>query len=185
MIHLSKYIACICEGSAERAIIKILLDKNRLIFTWDDLLDGEILRCRNAKNAPLEKTEDEKKFEEQHLRKAFTDRITVLRVLDSRREEFKLSKAYASKIDVVNVITAPEIEMLVIFTEGKYEEYKKSKKKPSAFCKEDLRIADVKSTHFVESYFADINVLIKAIREYQRVSRIQRGEYALADLLKE
>ncbi len=174
MIHLSKYIACICEGSAERAIIKILLDKNRLIFTWDDLLDGEILRCRNAK-----------KFEEQHLRKGFTDRITVLRVLDSRREEFKLSKAYASKIDVVNVITAPEIEMLVIFTEGKYEEYKKSKKKPSAFCKEDLRIADVKSTHFVESYFADINVLIKAIREYQRVSRIQRGEYALADLLKE
>ena len=174
MIHLSKYIACICEGSAERAIIKILLDKNRLIFTWDDLLDGEILRCRNAK-----------KFEEQHLRKGFTDRITVLRVLDSRREEFKLSKAYASKIDVVNVITAPEIEMLVIFTEGKYEEYKKSKKKPSVFCKEDLRIADVKSTHFVESYFADINVLIKAIREYQRVSRIQRGEYALADLLKE
>lgn len=174
MIHLSKYIACICEGSAERAIIKILLDKNRLIFTWDDLLDGEILRCRNAK-----------KFEEQHLRKGFTDRITVLRVLDSRREEFKLSKAYASKIDVVNVIMAPEIEMLVIFTEGKYEEYKKSKKKPSAFCKEDLRIADVKSTHFVESYFADINVLIKAIREYQRVSRIQRGEYALADLLKE
>ena len=174
MIHLSKYIACTCEGSAERAIIKILLDKNRLIFTWDDLLDGEILRCRNAK-----------KFEEQHLRKGFTDRITVLRVLDSRREEFKLSKAYASKIDVVNVITAPEIEMLVIFTEGKYEEYKKSKKKPSAFCKEDLRIADVKSTHFVESYFADINVLIKAIREYQRVSRIQRGEYALADLLKE
>ena len=174
MIHLSKYIACICEGSAERAIIKILLDKNRLIFTWDDLLDGEILRCRNAK-----------KFEEQHLRKGFTDRITVLRVLDSRREEFKLSKAYASKIDVVNVITAPEIEMLVIFTEGKYEEYKKSKKKPSAFCKEDLRIADVKSAHFVESYFADINVLIKAIREYQRVSRIQRGEYALADLLKE
>ena len=154
MIHLSKYIACICEGSAERAIIKILLDKNRLIFTWDDLLDGEILRCRNAK-----------KFEEQHLRKGFTDRITVLRVLDSRREEFKLSKAYASKIDVVNVITAPEIEMLVIFTEGKYEEYKKSKKKPSAFCKEDLRIADVKSTHFVESYFADINDLIRVSRK--------------------
>ena len=154
MIHLSKYIACICEGSAERAIIKILLDKNRLIFTWDDLLDGEILRCRNAK-----------KFEEQHLRKGFTDRITVLRVLDSRREEFKLSKAYASKIDVVNVITATEIEMLVIFTEGKDEEYKKSKKKPSAFCKEDLRIADVKSTHFVESYFADINDLIRVSRK--------------------
>lgn len=64
-MNLSKYVACICEGSAERAIIKLLLDENRLIFTWDNLLDGEILRCRNAK-----------KFEEQHLRKGFTGTIT-------------------------------------------------------------------------------------------------------------
>ncbi len=106
-MNLAKYVACICEGSAERAIIKLLLDENRLIFTWDDLLEGEILRCRNAK-----------KFEEQHLRKGFTDKITVLRILDSRRENFKLSKAYVGKIDVVNVITAPEIEMLVIFAEN-------------------------------------------------------------------
>lgn len=173
-MNLAKYVACICEGSAERAIIKLLLDENRLIFTWDDLLEGEILRCRNAK-----------KFEEQHLRKGFTDKITVLRILDSRRENFKLSKAYVSKIDVVNVITAPEIEMLVIFAEGQYDEYKKSKKKPSTFCKEDLKISEVKSAQFVESYFANIEVLIYAIREYRRVSNIQRGEYALADLLSE
>lgn len=171
-MNLSKYVACICEGSAEKAIIKLLLNKNRLIFTWDDLLDGEIIRCRNAK-----------KFEEQYLRKGFTDKITVLRILDSRREKFKLSKAYANKIDVVNVITAPEIEMLVIFAEGQYDEYKKSKKKPSAFCKEVLKIRAVKSTQFIESYFADIELLIFAIREYRRVSNIQRGEYALADLL--
>ena len=81
-MDLSKYVACICEGSAERAIIKLLLDNDKLIFTWDDLLEGEILRCRGAK-----------KFEEQHLRKGFTEKITVLRILDSRRENFKLSKA--------------------------------------------------------------------------------------------
>ncbi len=173
-MNLSKYVACICEGSAERAIIKLLLNVNRLIFTWDNLLEGEILRCRNAR-----------KFEEQHLRKGFSDKITVLRVLDSRRENFKLSKAYENKIDVVNVVTAPEIEMLVIFAEGQYNEYKKSKKKPSTFCKEDLKISDVKSTQFVESYFANIEILISAIREYRRVSNIQRGEYALADLLNE
>lgn len=96
-----------------------------------------------------------------------------------------MSKAYENKIDVVNVITAPEIEMLVIFAEGQYDEYKKSKKKPSTFCKEDLKISDVKSTQFVESYFANIEVLISVIREYRRVSNIQRGEYALADLLNE
>lgn len=172
-MDLSKYVACICEGSAERAIIKLLLDNDKLIFTWDDLLEGEILRCRGAK-----------KFEEQHLRKGFTDKITVLRILDSRRENFKLSKAYAGKIDVVNIITAPEIEMLVIFAEGQYNEYKKSGKKPSIFCKENLKYSDVKNTLFVEEYFSDMDVLIAAIREYKRVSNIQRGEYALADLLK-
>lgn len=172
-MDLSKYVACICEGSAERAIIKLLLDNDKLIFTWDDLLEGEILRCRGAK-----------KFEEQHLRKGFTEKITVLRILDSRRENFKLSKAYAGKIDVVNIITAPEIEMLVIFAEGQYNEYKKSGKKPSIFCKENLKYSDVKNTLFVEEYFSDMDVLIAAIREYKRVSNIQRGEYALADLLK-
>ena len=172
-MDLSKYVACICEGSAERAIIKLLLDNDKLIFTWDDLLEGEILRCRGAK-----------KFEEQHLRKGFTDKITVLRILDSRRENFKLSKAYAGKIDVVNIITAPEIEMLVIFAEGQYNEYKKSGKKPSIFCKENLKYSDVKNTLFVEEYFSDMDLLIAAIREYKRVSNIQRGEYALADLLK-
>ena len=172
-MDLSKYVACICEGSAERAIIKLLLDNDKLIFTWDDLLEGEILRCRGAK-----------KFEEQHLRKGFTEKITVLRILDSRRENFKLSKAYAGKIDVVNIITAPEIEMLVIFAEGQYNEYKKSGKKPSIFCKENLKYSDVKNTPFVEEDFSDMDVLIAAIREYKRVSNIQRGEYALADLLK-
>lgn len=42
-------VACLCEGSMEQAIIEILLDNNRLIFKRDDLLDGEVLRCRSAK----------------------------------------------------------------------------------------------------------------------------------------
>lgn len=43
-------------------------------------------------------------------------------------------------MDVINVITAPEIEMLIIFNEDKYKEFKKSGKKPSDFCKEDLKM---------------------------------------------
>ena len=99
-MKLSKYIACICEGAAEQAIIERLLDANKLIFTYDDMIEGEVIRCRSAK-----------KFEERYLRKGFDEKITVLRILDSRREKFKLSKAYAPKIDVINVITAPEIEI--------------------------------------------------------------------------
>ena len=63
-MELSKYVACICEGAAEQTIMELLLDNNKLIFTYDDLLEGEPLRCRSAKA-----------FEEQYLRKGFTDKI--------------------------------------------------------------------------------------------------------------
>jgi len=172
-MDLTKYVACICEGAAEQAIIELLLDNDKLIFTYDDLLEGEVLRCRNGKN-----------FENQYLRKGFTEKITVLRILDSRREQFKLSKAYEGKIEVVNVITAPEIEMLIILREGRYTEYKKSGMKPSEFCKVILKYGTVKSAAFIKDYFKNINELITAIKEYKRISNIRRDEYALADLLK-
>ena len=70
-MELSKYIACICEGSAEQAIVELLMNNDKLIFTYDDLLDGEVIRSRSAKN-----------FEERYLRKGFTEKITVLRILD-------------------------------------------------------------------------------------------------------
>ena len=85
---------------------------------------------------------------------------------------------------VVNIITAPEIEMLVILNEGKYSDYKKSGMKPSVYCKSILKHRDVKSAAFVKSYFKDIDVLIKAIIEYKRVSNVKRNEFTLADILK-
>lgn len=173
MMELSKYNACICEGTAEQVIIDLLLDNSKLIFSRNDLLEHEVLRCRTGKN-----------FEEQYLRKGFTEQITVFRILDSRRENFKLSKAYQSKVKVVNIITAPEIEMLVILNEGKYSDYKKSGMKPSVYCKSILKHRDVKSAAFVKSYFKDIDVLIKAIIEYKRVSNVKRNEFTLADILK-
>ncbi|MCI6165881.1 MAG: hypothetical protein MR675_11955 [Lachnospira sp.] len=107
-MELSKYKACICEGSAETAIIDILLDNNMLIFKRNEILDEKVIRCRSAR-----------RFEERYLRKYFDDKITVFRILDSRNENFKLSKAYEHKINIVNVITAPEIEILIILSESK------------------------------------------------------------------
>ncbi len=98
----------------------------------------------------------QKNFEAKYLRKSFNQQITILRILDSRKENFKLSKAYKDKIDVINIITAPEIEMLIIINENKYSEYKKSKLKPSDFCKVNLRMKDVKSYHFVMHYFSNV-----------------------------
>ena len=172
-MELAKYKACICEGSAEEAIIDILLDNHLLIFEREEMLEEKVIRCREGK-----------KFEEKYLRKGFANKISVIRILDSRREKFKLSKAYQNKVDVINVITAPEIEMLIIFNEGKYNEFKKSKKSPSDFCKRDLKMRDVKSYDYVKNYFDDADILIGAIQEYHKIARVQKGEYTLLNLIK-
>ena len=172
-MELAKYKACICEGAAESAIMDILLDYGLLIFSREEMLEEEVIRCREGK-----------KFEEKYLRKGFKDKISVIRILDSRRENFKLSKAYANKVDVINVVTAPEIEMLIIFNEDRYREFKKSGKRPSSFCKEDLKMAEVKSYDFVKRYFSDPMVLVTAIKKYHEMSKVPKGEYTLMDLLR-
>lgn len=172
-MELAKYKACICEGAAENAIMDILLDYGLLIFSREEMIEEVVIRCREGK-----------KFEEKYLRKGFEGKVSVIRILDSRRENFKLSKAYAGKVDVINVITAPEIEMLIIFNENKYKEFKKSGKKPSSFCKEDLKMAEVKSYDFVRGYFSDPMVLVAAIKKYHEVSKVKKGEYTLLDLLE-
>lgn len=43
-MELAKYKACICEGSAENAIMDILLDNNLLIFSREEMLEEEVMR---------------------------------------------------------------------------------------------------------------------------------------------
>lgn len=172
-IKFSKYIACICEGSAEAAIMDLLLDFDFLIFQRENLIEESPLMCRSGKI-----------FEEKYLRKQFNGQISVVRVLDSRRENFKLSKAYQSKVDIINVITAPEIEMLIILNEEKYKQFKKSGRKPSDFCKIDLKMSNVKDYNFVRNYFADSKCLLNSIRRYKEITKVRKDELTLWHLLK-
>lgn len=171
---MSRYKACICERGAETAIMDLLLDQNKLIFSRDELLEGEILRTRKGKE-----------FETRYLKKNFSGKITVYRILDSRRENFKISKAYQQKVEVVNVITAPEIEMLIICNEGKYHDFEKKKNmSPSEYCKSILKMKNVKSVSFVKEYFADVSILEKSLHEYKRISKVRKSEKTIYDLLR-
>ena len=42
-MELAKYKACICEGSAEEAIIDILVDNDLLIFNREEMLEERCL----------------------------------------------------------------------------------------------------------------------------------------------
>ena len=172
-MKIDGYIACICEGNAETAIMDLLLENNKLCFRRQQLIDEKFLRCRKAKD-----------FEKAYLRKEYGEPITVLRILDSRRERFKLSKPYEGKVSVINVITAPEIEILVILSESKYDDFKRKRIKPSEYCKTYLEYPDVKTYKFVNTYFNDVDKLIAAIEEYKRVTQMHSGESLLFDLLE-
>ena len=175
---MGRYIACIWEGGAERAISDMLIDNHKLIFERKELIEEEVLRCRSGKE-----------FEERYLRKGFTDKITIYRILDSRSERFNLSKAYKQKVDVKNVITAPEIEKLIICNEKKYKDYEREARKnprlkPSIYCKSILKFNNVKSYDFVTEYFSDMQVLLNALYEYRRVSKVRADEMTIWDLLR-
>lgn len=172
-IPSSSLIACICEGGAETAIMDILLDNDLLIFTREQMIEESVL--------PRIKV---KEFERRYLRMAYDQKIIILRVIDSRREQFNLSKAYRCQVDVINVITAPEIEILVIASKKKYDEYCRSGLKPSDYCKSVLGIKDVKSTDYIKEYFEDSDFLIDSIKEYHRVHKQKKNEASLYDLIK-
>lgn len=169
-------VAVICEGDAEKAIIDLLLDSGKLIFKKGDLLDEEVMyRCKV------------KVFEDQYLNRNFRGRkVRVVRVHDSIKEKFVISRIYSSKISRIDsYITRPEIEMLIIIAENKYDEYKNkyiSNMKPSDYCKQVLKLKDVKKYDFVQEYFKDVNRLIETLHEYKRT----KGDtyFCIDDLVK-
>ena len=72
----------------------------------------------------------------------------------------------------------------LLVAENQYKEFKKSGKKPNDFCKENLRMSDVKSNDYVFNYFSNSGILVEAIKEYHRTAKSPKGEYTLLDLLK-
>ena len=74
--------------------------------------------------------------------------------------------------------------MLIILNEGKYDQFKKSGKKPSEYCKQFFKNENLKSRKGVKEYFKNIDDLVQSIRMYDHVSDVRKGEYTLLDLLK-
>lgn len=166
-------IACICEGVAEMVIMNILLDNHLLLFEREQLIDSELIRRPAVKD-----------FERKYLRREYDNKIVIIRVIDSRSEQFNLRKAYSHQVkDIIRVITAPEIEILIIVAMEKYESFKKTRKKASDFCIQDLGLKNVKSRIFWEDFFSEPDMLVKTIIEYHRIHKQLHNESSLYDLL--
>lgn len=170
-------ILCFYEGNAEKAILDILLDNDLLWFSRDQLVPDPkpLLRC------------SVEKVQTRYLRTDYGEEgVTIIRVIDSSNEEFKLKAAYQRQVkEVLTILTKPEIEILVIINEGKHKDFWRSKiKKPSDYCKQVLGLKNVKTEKFIHDYFDEPQKLVDAIREYDRLHRKEKGELSLSALLK-
>ena len=165
-------IVLIVEGAAEDAIITALMEDGLTFFNASDLIDNKMHRRTNQKN-----------FENRFLKRDYGgEKLVVIRVIDSRSEKFKVSKGFIHTISgLYTTLTRPEIEALVVISEGRWFNYqkRKSKIKPSEFCKSILKMTDIKEYEFVSSYFRDTNKLVKAITEHFRIIQINKDEHTL------
>lgn len=184
------FIACIAEGTLDEQIIEYLLDENRLIFTRDKLLEGKVLRCRKGEN-----------FCKNYLGKSMGKKVIPLRILDSPNERFNIPQAYKRRFFedpdfpttqtplIINAVTQPEIEILLVINEGEYQQFKKfynrnkgKNAKPSIFVKQELNLPDCKDQGFCRNYFKDVDNLVDAIAEYKRINGNEF--FTIFDLLK-
>lgn len=173
-------IAIIVEGGSERTIINLLLENDLLKFQPDDLLNGRPISERNGS-----------KFAKNFLTLDLKNKlVSIIRVLDSHNEKFKLPEPYRKKVEgnPINIYTSPEIEILFIIYMGDYEKFKNQrsgrKLTPNAWCKKNYKMKNVKSPEFVRDFWEPrLHDLIDAIGEYSKLSK-DPFENTLASLLK-
>ena len=173
--------AILCEGAAEQAILEILLENDVLTIKKESLFEEKVFRERSAEN-----------FFKKYMRVDLEEKVTIYRILDSKNENFKIKnkikKDFQGKYEGVDIVTSPEIEMLVIISEGRFTDYLKvkSKVKPSEYCKQSLNLRKVKEYHFIREYFSDVNHLISVITEYHSLMKVNKDKFPLTlyDLLE-
>lgn len=171
-----------CEGPNELAIVKILLRNNMLSFAEDDLLGLTPFHARQIAKSGQVKTE----------LNMYSDKVEVLRIGDKQSDELKIPKEYKGMIySVEKYCTKPELEILMIIAEGKYNDFLKVKSKmsPKEYAKKNIAYNGKRynnSTKFYEDYFGSRpEILHDAIVEYSRVNKgHEKGERYLAELLR-
>lgn len=178
-----KYLI-MCEGTNELEIINILIENDLLVFTEDDLLGLSAYHARQIDNSGVVKNA---------LNIYPENDIAIIRIGDKLNEELEIPEEYKYKIScgIKKYCTLPELEILLIISEGLWEQFNKvkTKQKAKTFAKKNIKFNRKKydnSTKFYREYYGDSpEKLVTAIKEYkQKHKSHKKDELYLADLLK-
>lgn len=176
-----KYLI-MCEGPNEKRLIELLLEHNKLSISYDDLVGRQVYHARQIKTSTVVKTQ----------LKIYGGDVEIWRIGDKQTDKLVIPNDYKMQIKCVKkYCTLPELEVLLIISEGLYKEYDKNKSKihPKQFAKENIvfnRNRYKGETKFYEEYYGrDIQKLVDAIREYkQRNHSHSIEQHYLVEILK-
>ena len=167
-----KYLI-MCEGPNEKKIIEMLLDNDKLSVEYDDLVGRQVYHARQIKTSTVVKTQ----------LKIYGGDVEVWRIGDKQTDKLLVPTDFKSQIkNIKKYCTLPELEILLIISEGMYKEYEKTKSKihPKQFAKENVMINKKRykgDTSFYEDYYGrDIQKLVSAIREYKQRNHSHSAE---------
>ncbi len=184
----SRYVLFSCEGAAEGIVIERLFESGKLSVSeervvLDPITYKPFTRLRKAKDI-------EDRFFTQNYAVDGAEGLLLARVVDSRNAKFSLSRINRDAALVRTIITAPEIEMLVIHAEDAYEDWCRASRsnrqlKPSEYCVEKLGMREVKSAGFLRDYWGDVEKLVLAIQAYAaKRGKRKTDELMLVNLVK-
>lgn len=117
------------------------------------------------------------------------EKVKIIKIGDKLSDKLKIPKDIKDKIDSEEkYCTKPEFEMLIIISEGLYNEYQKvkSKKKSKVFAKENIKYNGKRYTNsqeWIKGYFNKDKIL-KSLMEYKRISKQKKQERYLTDLMR-
>lgn len=177
-----KYLV-MCEGPNELEIIRILLAHDCLVISEDELLGLVPYHARQIANNAAVKT----------ALNLYYGEVEVLRIGDKLGDELKVPKEYRDQISVIKkYCTKPELEMLLIISEGMEFDFEKVKSRvsPKEFSKDNVvhnKMRYNNSTKFFRDYYEGrVDLLVMSIKKYKQLKgKHQKDELYLADLLKQ
>lgn len=168
------------EGTCEKALLDVLLEKNILVYEASDLLYETVFKARQLENSLLSKINQLPIFE----------KVSIIRIGDKLSDELKIPRDVKNRIEIQEKICIkPEFEILHIIYENKFQQYNKQKsyKKPSKFIY-SFRKDYEKTYKFNYEYFSrlDDDELLSLFKEYdvKRIGAHDDNEKSILSIVK-
>ena len=169
MINLDEYdfFWLTCEGTNESEAINWIIEEGRFIIP-KNLYITEFLRKLRSK------CKREYFLDHEIVKYNIKKKVGIIYIHDSQNENWNVSMRYQEKmalkgIEVINVITRPEIEVLAIHSNSKwYSKWNKgTKSKPSDFLKPLVAFNIKQAGNFAKLFNNDFELFVESCKKYK------------------